>query len=342
MENKTEAKDSKKAAQDIEVMRADSSKDNSKTMLIWLALLSLLCLQAGFYWLWLQQSSQNEALNQQLAVVQQASQHNISSQELIAKNQSLLTTLEQDQQEMAMRVQVLSESQQLSIGDVKQYWALAEVEYLLNVANQRVVLANDIAGAQSALEMADKRIEALSDYRLHPLRALLAEEQLALAAVTKLDIEGMGLQLKSALDNVENLQILTGPTIASEQQETIASNPDTFQGVLDQAWQEVKSLVVIRHQEGSAAAVLVPEQQYFLYQNLRLKLESAQLALLSGEQVMYEQSLNSAAQWLQKYFIGEDRDAILQVVTSLQSVQIIVEQPDISASLTWLQQQGEQ
>ena len=46
-------------------------------------------------------------------------------------------------------------------------------------------------------------------------------------------------------------------------------------------------------------------------------------------------------QWLEKYFIGDERDALLQTVTAMQSETITTKLPDISASLIWLQQKGE-
>ncbi|MBE9532527.1 MAG: uroporphyrinogen-III C-methyltransferase, partial [Proteobacteria bacterium] len=183
----------------------------------------------------------------------------------------------------------------------------------------------------------------LADPRMYQLRALIADEQLALASVAKVDIEGMSIQLQSALDNVDDLTVLMAAELetddASESESTL---PEDWQSAASQAWNEVKSLVVIRHQQDGAAAVLVPEQRYFLYQNLTLKLESAQLALLSGEALIFKSRLASAEQWLQHYFVGDDRDAMLAMVTALQAESITVDLPDISASLVWIQQKGDQ
>ncbi|MDH5357673.1 MAG: uroporphyrinogen-III C-methyltransferase [Gammaproteobacteria bacterium] len=348
MENKTEQQEVNDTIQDVEQDNSAKTTENkANSLAIWLIVLALICLNGGLYWLWSQHKMATEGLTQQLIEAQKYSEQVMQLEHTLQQDrdkvQQQLDLLQTGQSEFSEKLKALQDRQQLTNGDVQHYWALSEVEYLLNAANQRVLLAADVAGAQVALSLADERIKALSDYRLHPLRALLAEEQLALASVTKVDIDGMAVQLQSALDKVDSIQILMAPEHASKQEdspEAVSSIASNWKTALSKAWQQVRSLVVIRHQQEGAAAVLVPEQRYFLYQNLRLKLETARLALLSGREAVFHASLLSAEQWLQQYFVGGERDALLELVKSLQLEKITVALPDISTSLVWLQQQG--
>jgi len=339
METKT-ADQNVEITQDADIVETDETNKQASTKLIWLAVFILASVQAGLFWLWDQQNSVHESVHQQLTVTKSPAADNAKwQQELQALEttvQTSLSSLDSAQQALAVTIKEVGESQQLSRGDVEHYWALAEVEYLLNVANQRLLLANDVAGASEVLAMVDGRIEALSDYRLHPLRALLVDEQLALASVLKVDVNGMALKLQSALDKVDTLQVLMAAPQADNGDDETALSMDNWQGAFGQAWQEVKSLVVIRQQQDGAAAVLVPEQRYFLYQNLRLKLETARLALLSGQSAVFEASLQAATQWLEQYFVGEEQAALLALVAELQAINTHVSVPDISASLTWI------
>jgi len=95
---------------------------------------------------------------------------------------------------------------------------------------------------------------------------------------------------------------------------------------------------VIRHDQTGEAAVLAPEQRYFLYQNLRLQLESARLALLNADNNSFQHSLKTAITWLDQYFTGEERDAMLASLNSLAEQKIDVSIPDISGSLNWLEE----
>lgn len=346
MENKTEQQQGKDIIQDAEVINVEQNKRN-KSIWILIAIFILLALNAGVYWLWFQQKAQTESFSQQLSDTQYSlAQINDLKQSFksdFAVAKSDLAALQATQQNLAKQFSELQATQQLTSNDIQQKWALAEVKYLLNVANQRVLLAKDVQGGLIALDLADQRIEAMSDYRFHTLRALIADEKLALSSVADVDVEGMALQLQTALNNVDSLQVLMGPAVAIDEQQNVDEKsvlPASWQQALGEMWQQIRSLVVIRHQQDGAAAVLKPEQRYFLYQNLRLKLETARFALLSSKSSVFDASLISAQQWLEQYFVGDERDAMLALVVALQSKNIQADMPDISSSLTWLQQKG--
>jgi uroporphyrin-3 C-methyltransferase len=318
----------------IEVKSSDK-----KTTILWIVVIVLLLGQCGvMYWAWQQQQAVNQQLTQDIIDSTPEPVDIIEfERSLVQQGQqfaSQLNLLKTDVTSMQDGIEALKNSQQLTQGDVEYYWTIAEINYLLNVANQQVLLANNTQAANEALKLADARVESLSDYRLHPLRAKIAEEMLALSSANKVDVQGISLQLKSALNGVKDLQVLMAAPVEAENDSTISG--ENWQGVLDNAWQEVKSLVVIRHQQDGAAAVLVPEQRYFLYQNLTLKLEAAQLALLNGNEDLFKQSLAACHEWLSLYFTGDKRDAMLALLANLQTQDIHVELPDISGSLTWL------
>jgi uroporphyrin-3 C-methyltransferase len=317
---------------------AELKSPSSKSRLVWVAIFILLCLHGGLYWLWYQQQSVNSQLAEDIASSTPKPVDTTKFEQSLAiqgqQLQDQLAGVKSEQTALQDAIEVMKSSQQLSKGDVEYHWAIAEVTYLLNVANQQLLLASNVQGAKEALSFAGSRVESLNDYRLHPLKALITDELLALSAVNKVDVDGLSLQLESALKGINQLQVVMAEPLIDEDDSPLAG--ESWQGALDQAWQEVKSLVVIRHQQDGAAAVLVPEQRYFLYQNLQLKLESAQLALLNGNSLVYEQNLASAQQWLEQYFTGNNRDAMLELLATLKSQNVETTLPDISGSLTWL------
>ena len=70
-------------------------------------------------------------------------------------------------------------------------------------------------------------------------------------------------------------------------------------------------------------------------QNLRMLLEQAQIALLSGNQVVYRESLKSAQQGVLQFQAADQvgAKAISTEITRLQGLTISVAPPDISRSL---------
>ena len=306
--------------------------------LLWIAIAILLVLLiAAGGWLYQQITAQQQqqidahsALQSEMAVLADADDD----------TRQRLATLQQDQQGLADKIEDLLNREALSSADLKRTWALQEIKYLLNVANQRALLAHDVTGALQALQMADLQIKALSDYRLHPLRALIAEEVMALQALADVDTAGIALKLQTAANNIAKLRVKKGPevTAASEDESGVVPEQAGWKQAADDIWQQLRSLVVIRHDQSGEAAVLVPEQRYFLYQNLRLQLESARLALLNADSASYQHSMETAIQWLRQYFNGDQRDALIATLENLNSAQIKVDVPDISGSLNWLEE----
>ncbi len=318
----------------------NESAPTSGQAVFWVGLLIVLGLMAGgLYWLWQQQQLMQQTLEQKIIAATPAPVDISGLEQQITDWKTAITqqleTLSDAQKSLTQELATVKESQQMTKAEIEYHWSIKSIEYLLEVANQRVLLAQDAQGALAAITLADQRIEALSDQRLFPLRDILAKEMLALKAVNVPDIAGMALQLNALINKVDSLQILYAPPVNKGQNNTTGTMQN-WQGTLEKAWQEVKSLVVIRHRQEGDAAVLVPEQRYFLYQNLKLKLEAARVALLLKQDTIYKDSLRTAQTWLSQYFIGDTRDAMVQTVTDLAQKNIKVDLPDISASLTWI------
>lgn len=326
--------------------------ERSQLRIVWLAIIIMFILVAGAFWFLQQQLSKQQ---EPVAQIQDSSlteqlEHKITQLKQIvmtdtATTEQRLVGLDAENLALLDKVDELAKAQTLTNDDVLRYWIMAELKFLLQSANQSILLAGDVDKARVALKLANQQLQSLTDPRLHALREIITDEQLALASVAKVDIDGLAMQLQSALNKIDDLQVLMGPQLGQQKdQDALATSlsSSSVQTALSNAWQEIKSLVVIRHQQDAAVAVLVPEQRYFLYQNLRLKLESARLGLLSSREMVFHDNLASAEQWLQHYFIGSERDAMLDMLKTMQLETITVEMPDISASLIWLQQYGGQ
>ena len=85
--------------------------------------------------------------------------------------------------------------------------------------------------------------------------------------------------------------------------------------------EEIRSLVRVSRIEDPDAALLSPEQSFFLRENLKLKLLNARLGLLSRQIDASRSDLASAAVAITRYFDGSSRKtqtatALLQQVQS--------------------------
>mgnify|MGYP000273888371 CR=1 FL=1 len=224
-------------------------------------------------------------------------------------------------------------------------WLLAEVEYLLRLANQRILMENTVSGALKLLKSADKILAETDDVTIYDVRKAVAADIASLEAVPKLDSEGLFLKLGAMNRQVQDLSV----TPLSEQHQLPEMlkeiTPETVQASwasgLQESWAKamakLETLIVVQHRDEPVEPLLSPEQKYYLQQNLNLMLEQAQLALLQRKQESYDSALQKAEEWVSTYFQQDGTaQGLLRGIAELKSVKVAPTLPDISSSLTEL------
>ena len=275
-------------------------------------------------------SEQAASVNQQLGQLKEqtaASQRNIDSL----------------QERLTQSIRQVQAQQMISEKD----WLLAEAEYLLRLANQRILMEQSAAGALALLRAADEVLHKADDVALYPGREALAKDISALEAIPRVDTEGVFLRLSALNSQVVNLRMIP----VTERHRL----PDLLEEITPEAVREtwgagarealsgalgkLEQLVIIQHRDEPVEPLLSPEQSYYLQQNLHLMLEQAQHALLQRRQGAYDASLTKAHQWIQDYFEAKDAttQALLQGIAELKQVNVAPEVPSVASSLEALQ-----
>jgi uncharacterized protein HemX len=233
----------------------------------------------------------------------------------------------------------MSSLQGVSTG-ARNTWLLAEAEYYMQIANAQLQLAGNPHLATLALGMADERIVQLSDPALTKVRQAIADELTALEVMDKPDIQGITLTLSSLARVVDSLPLRQIAEAKADENSEI--DPDL--SGLDRAWASVKGavsgLVKVTGPDQTAIPLLTPDAVYFLRTNLTLQLQAARLALLRGEQAVFQQSLDDAAAWLEQYFDADSAQvgSALETIDEIRGGMLAVTTPDISQSLRLLRQ----
>ena len=223
-------------------------------------------------------------------------------------------------------------------------WAIAEVEYLLIIAMHRLLLEEDVITALAAMEAADNRLKNLGDPGLLPVRQQLVSDMNQLRAVNHADIAGMAIYLAELVDLAADLplnsEVITKTASSSDGNqidEGLTAEP-IWKKIPRLLWQEIKSLVVIKRTGEAKQALLLPDEEYFLTQNLRLELESARLSVLRADTGNLRASIILIQSWLRQYFDIND-SAVINVMETLEQMQLIELKPalpDISSSVETL------
>lgn len=314
------------------------------------------------YWQSLQSKQEESAtltrLNSQVAAVADSTKSQLAdakaliSTQVNAVNQNMTLLQNQsakEQQSIAELQERLTQSIQQVMAkqsNTRKDWLLAETEYLLRLANQRILMENTSVGALALLKSADTILKETDDVSIYAVRKALASDIAALEAVPTFDLEGSYLKLAAMAEQVNNLRLvpLTDknklPSLI--EQITPESVSESWTQGLKTSWAnamaKLEKLIVIQHRDEQIEPLLSPEQTYYLQQNLHLMLEQAQLALLRKEQATFDRSLDKASKWVSTYFEAEDptTQALLRGIDDVKTLKISPQLPDISGSLNAL------
>ena len=230
------------------------------------------------------------------------------------------------------------------LGRDSSQWMAAEARYLMQIANFRLRLEGDVRTAIRALQTADQRLRDTGDPGFIGVRELLAAEIARLQGVEQVDQAGLSARLEGLEQEVASLRLAgtepQPPRSEGQQEDATEGGERSFKTLLRDGWEGFKSVMVIRHRGEPVSAMLPPEQRYFVIQNMRLQLQAARLAMLHGDQSLYQSSLQTAQRWLQEFFDPQSTrtKAVLEALTALRQIELRPAMPDISGSLIALRE----
>ncbi|MFM5473004.1 uroporphyrinogen-III C-methyltransferase [Aeromonas veronii] len=281
----------------------NGSKSRSGAVLGGVAILLALGLTGGLY---LHGHKNAVAQQAELAQLKQQLASALSKiDQTSSKDAKQLAALDQTQQRLQGEMQGL-QNRVLDLNDKRPNdWILAESEYLVRMAGRKLWLEHDLVSAITLLGNADERIAALNDPSLMPIRKALAEDIAKLKGMPRIDREGLTLKLAALSDQIELLPLSTVsmPEAKAEPDQAVSANPDEWESNLKKNWVKfTENFVTIRRRDGAVEALLSPQQEIFLRENLKTKLLQAQLSVYREQQALYEDSLDKAQRWLTQYF----------------------------------------
>jgi len=211
---------------------------------------------------------------------------------------------------------------------------IAEIDFLLRAASERLQLFSDPNAADLALQAADVQIEALNNPMFLSVRQLIASARQALATVPRID----HVQLSARLTDMQSK--VPGLPFRGDVQAQPEPEPAEESGWWESFKQTMSSLVTVRRRVPEEQSLLSLEDKDYLRQGLWLQFESARLALMRNDASIYTGSLDRVAQTVDQFFLSGSSEvqALLLEVTALKQVSIAPEMPDVSAPWIKLRQ----
>jgi len=275
-----------------------------------------------------QARADNQTLRDQL---QQQQQRNDESRLRIENAQNILA-----QQLEAQNQRLLQMSSTNSAN-----WELAEALYLTRLANQRLAMEQNREAALALLEGADTILARQQNPELFPIRDALSRDITALNIVEAIDREGLFLRLSALHEQLQhlplaqtlNFQPQTNQATAIELELEDQSWWQKITGSFSNTFGQLDNYVRKIDLEGPATPILTPEDQHSIRLAITLYLESAQIALLRAQPLVYKNALQQAQQQLIAYYPEtSQRQELVLALQSLQGEAVKPSLPDISQS----------
>jgi uroporphyrin-III C-methyltransferase len=251
------------------------------------------------------QQAMRAEVEQQLAAVESSTQAAGKAQEDLAaelRDAEARTTLLEARIAESQAQQAALETLYRDLAPSRDEIALAEIEQVLLIASQQLQLAGNVPSALGALQLADAKLQRLDRPQFVPLRRALSRDIDDLKAVPYVDVTGVGLKLDQAIAAVATLPLAMGERLPPPAAAVPPGDEPTWQKFIRDLWEEMRQLVRIETSERPAAPLLPPSQEYFLRQNLRLRLLAARLALVNHDDVSFRADVTASGVWVEQYF----------------------------------------
>ncbi len=277
-----------------------------------LLVVGLLLAFAAIGWVWQQGKQTVDGLRHEVAgrvsegdeIAREARASARQGQDAIADLQRRLARTEADLAE-ARGQQAAIEALYESLARNREDQLLVEIEQAVGLAMQQLQLAGNVEAALAALRAAEARLAKADAAPLVRLRKAMLSDIELLAASPRLDVTGTAARLEvlvSAIDRMPLALVAPPPKLEVGDAPLPGGVPEKVKRFAGELWQELSSLVRIERLDGAHPAFLSPKDEFFLRENLRLRMLSARLSVLAGDDRSYQTDLQQASEWIKHFF----------------------------------------
>ena len=285
--------------------------------------------------LWQKLSSIQEQLARQSAdagaVASAANAMSKQAQELALDTAAKLAVTEARLSEVSLQRTQLEELMQ-SLSRSRDENLVVDIESAVRLAQQQAQLTGSAEPLLAALKSAEQRVQRAAQPRLTPLQRALARDIARVKTTVLADTPALLVKLDELAllaDDVPvaNAVVLQRPNepLKRKAEESV---PTWWARMAQEVRDELRNLVRVSRVEAPEAALLSPEQAFFVRENLKLKVLNARLGLLARQTESARADLATASAILSRYFDSTSRktqtaqNLLLQVQGQMRSLEL--------------------
>ena len=209
---------------------------------------------------------------------------------------------------------------------------VVDIESAIRLAQQQAQLTGSVEPLLAALKSADQRVSRAAQPRLSPLQRAIVRDIDRIKAAVVSDTPSLLVKLDELVRLADELvlanAVVPAVAIAAAKQAQIVAPLSWWERSIQTVLDEFRGLMRVSRIEAPEAALLSPEQSFFLRENFKLKLLNARLGLLARQMESARADLLSARSALEKYFETSSRKTqiasalLLQVHQQMQQMQL--------------------
>ena len=209
---------------------------------------------------------------------------------------------------------------------------VVDIESAVRLAQQQAQLTGSVEPLLAALKSAEQRVTRAAQPRLTPLQRALARDVARIKATVLADTPALLVKLDELAllaDDVPVANALVPQRSLEPLKRKVEESVSSWWGRFGVAVrEELRTLVRVGRVETPDAALLSPEQAFFLRENLKLKILNARLGLLARQTDSARADLATASASLSRYFDNGSRktqtalNLLQQVQTQMKSLEL--------------------
>lgn len=265
-----------------------------------------------------------------------------------AKAQERIAQLERDQSSYSS--QILALQTQVERANSSQVdssaWLLSDANFLLNSALRKLKIDTDVDSAKSLLEEADSALAKVTNSQMlsqvATVRSAIQADLNSLKNVNQVDQNTLMQRLTALANNLDDLPMVDNDATDTSAQSTgdVSDSINDWQQNLEKTANSFLDhfIRVSDKNKNEDKGFIAPNQEVYLRENIRLRLQLAILAIPRQQNELYDKSLEAVATWIRSYFDTQNENVknFLKELDDLSEQSIYVDVPENLQSLTLL------
>ncbi len=219
---------------------------------------------------------------------------------------------------------------------------VVDIESSLRLAQQQAQLTGSVEPLVATLKSAEQRLTRASQPRLAAVQRALVHDLARVKAATVSDTPALLVKMDEVIRLIDDLPLSNAPAASAVAPAVITQTDNAllnwWQRALDVVWHEARGLLRVSRIDQPEAALLSPDQAFFVRENLKLRLLNARLGLLARQIDASRSDLLAVNRLVAAYFNPTARKTqlVLEDVRQLQGQMRSLDLPRVDESLAAL------